>query len=248
MGIIDIIQLVLVVILIIFGIYYFYTSFFGNEYQPLLWRVMVKKGEISNELIKAERAYKDHDRFFNFWFQIERIKHKNIEGVMAELGVYKGDTAKVLHLMNPESEIHLFDTFEGFKHKDLDIETGKAATYTTHNFADTSLERVKQKLKSEKFIFHKGYFPDTTSGLENIKYSLVNMDADLYNPTIAGLEYFYPRLSTGGVLLIHDCNPDWPGIMKAVNNYASENNLNLIPLTDKDSTVMIIKEYNDYRM
>lgn len=241
MGTINIIQLIIVVILIAFGVYYVYTSFFGTEYQPLLWRILNKKGEISRELQKAERSYRDHDRFFNFWFQVERLKHRNIPGAMAELGVYKGETANILHLMDSERDFHLFDTFEGFQQKDLDNETGKAATYTTHNFADTSIERVKRKLNSDKFVFHKGNFPETTSQQTDIVYALVNMDADLYNPTKTGLEYFYPRLSIGGVILIHDYNPDWPGIMKAVNNFALKNNINLIPLTDKDSTVMILK-------
>ncbi len=241
MGVIDIIQIILVVVLVIFGVYYFYTSFFGNEYQPKLWKALAKKGYINKELQKAESSYKDHDRFFNFWFQTERIKRSNIEGAIAELGVYKGDTAYILHQMDPQRDIHLFDTFEGFQQKDLDTETGKAATYTTHNFADTSIERVMQRLSSEKFIFHKGYFPDTTEGLNDIKYALVSMDADLYNPTKAGLEYFYPRLSPGGVILVHDYNPDWPGIMKAVNEYCERNNIILVPLTDKDNTVMIFK-------
>ena len=61
------------------------------------------------------------------------------------------------------------------------------ATYTTKNFADTSLEKVKARLNSEKFLFHKGYFPETAKGLDNEPFALVNMDADLYNPTKTGL-------------------------------------------------------------
>lgn len=216
---------------------------FGKSYQPLSWKAELKTGSISKELKKAEKKYPDHTRFFNFWFQVERLKKANVPGSFAELGVYKGDSASIIHLMDPSRKFHLFDTFEGFQQKDLDVENGKAATYTVHNFADTSIERVKQKLVSDKFIFHKGYFPETTEDVINEKFALVNMDADLYNPTKAGLEFFYPQLSPGGVIIVHDYNPDWPGIMKAVDDFAKTIPVPIVPLTDADSSVMLFKSY-----
>ena len=66
------------------------------------------------------------------------------------------------------------------------------------------------------------------------------MDADLYNPTKAGLEFFYPRLVPGGVIIVHDYNPDWPGIMKAVNDFATTITEPIVPLPDQDSSVMIL--------
>lgn len=237
----NIIQLILLTILIGYIIYYVYTVFFGKDYQPLIWKTQVNNNEIPKELIKLERKYKDKDRFFNFWFQVERLKKNKIEGAFAELGVYKGDSAEILNAMDPSRTFHLFDTFEGFQQLDLDNEKGKAATYTTHNFADTSIDRVKERLTSDKVNFHQGYFPQTTEGLNEEKFALVSMDVDLYNPTVAGLKYFYPKLSTGGVIIIHDYNPDWPGIMKAVDDFAMSNNTPLVPLTDTDSSVMIFK-------
>ena len=180
-------------------------------------------------------------RLFNFWFQVERLKKEGIEGCFAELGVYKGDSAALLHEMDASREFHLFDTFEGFKQIDLAGESGKAATYTTKNFADTSIEKVRGRLQSEKFRFHKGYFPDTTSELSNESFALVSMDADLYNPTRAGLAYFYPRLSKGGVIIVHDYNPDWPGIMQAVDEFSKTIPEPLVVMPDQDSSVMIFK-------
>lgn len=237
----NIIQLVLLGILIAFGIYYVFTTFFGKEYQPLLWRVLVKKGLISGGLQKLERRYKDKDRFFNFWYQVSRLQKHNIQGAFAELGVYKGDTAEILHEMDDSREFLLFDTFEGFRESDLKYETGKAATYTRHSFADTSIERVKQRLGSDKFAFYKGDFTETSITAPEKKYALVSMDADLYNPTFAGLQYFYPRMSKGGVIIIHDYNPDWPGIMKAVDEYLAEKSIPSVPLTDRDNSIMIFK-------
>lgn len=234
-------QAVLVGILLVYLLYYVYTVLFDKKYQPKAWQVAVKVGTVSRKLQKAEKNYPDKVRFFNFWFQIERLKNDGVYGSFAELGVYKGDSANLLHMMDTDRKFHLFDTFEGFTQTDLIGETGKAATYTTKNFADTSFEKVKARLFSDKFEFHQGYFPDTTTGLEKESFALVNMDADLYNPTKAGLEFFYSRLSHGGVIIIHDYNPDWPGIMQAVDEFAKTINLPIVPMPDQDSSVMIFK-------
>lgn len=61
-----------------------------------------------------------------------------------------------------------------------------------------------------------------------------------YQPK-AGLEYFYPRLSPGGVIIVHDYNPDWPGIMKAVDDFATKIPEPIVLLPDVDSSVMIFK-------
>lgn len=237
----QIVQIILLGIILVYLIYYVYTVLFDKKYQPKAWQDAVKNGRISKQLQKLEKNYPDKVRFFNFWFQIERLKKEQINGAFAELGVYKGDSADLIHQMDESRKFYLFDTFEGFTKTDLSGETGKAATYTTKNFADTSIEKVRSRLKSDQFIFCQGYFPDTAKGLENEKFALVNMDADLYKPTKAGLEFFYPRLSRGGIILIHDYNPDWPGIVKAVDEFVATIPEPQIVLPDQDSTVMIFK-------
>lgn len=237
----QIVQVVLIFIILIYLVYYVYTVLFNKNYQPKAWQHAVKNGLVPNELRKLEKKYRDEVRFYNFWFQIERLKKDRVEGAFAELGVYKGDSAHLIHLMDTSRDFHLFDTFHGFKKEDLALETGKAATYTSRDFADTSLERVKHRLSSEKFVFHPGYFPETAKEAQNEKFAMVNMDADLYLPTKAGLEFFYPRLSPGGLIIVHDYNPDWPGIMKAVDEFSATVKESLIVLADQDSSVMVCK-------
>ncbi len=55
-------------------------------------------------------------------------------------------------------------------------------------------------------VFHEGTFPDTAGPVLNEKFSFVMLDPDKYKPTFAGLEIFYPRLSQGGYLFMHDFN------------------------------------------
>jgi O-methyltransferase len=237
----QIIQFILIAVILLYLLYYVYTLLFDKNYQPRAYKAALKNGSISQELKKAEQKYPDKVRFFNFWFQLERLKKDKVSGAFAELGVYKGDSAQLIHFMDKQREFHLFDTFEGFQEKDLAIESGKAATYTKHNFADTSIERVRKRLNDPKFVFHQGYFPETAEKMEDMQFALVNMDVDLYNPTKAGLEFFYPQLSPGGVIIVHDYNPDWPGIMKAVDEFAKTIPEPIVPLADIDNSVMIFK-------
>ncbi|MFC2100300.1 TylF/MycF/NovP-related O-methyltransferase [Bacteroidota bacterium] len=238
----QIVTLGIIGILFYFLARYVMNIFAENTYRPVSWTIKRKKGEISGKLKYIERFYADKVRFYNFWFQIERIKKEQIQGSFAELGVYKGETAKIIHWMAPEKKFHLFDTFEGFKEKDLQEESGKAATYTEVNFADTNIEKVRRKIQgNDNVIIHKGYFPETTKDLENEQYALVNIDADLYNPIKSGLDYFYPRLSPGGVLIVHDYNPDWEGAMKAVDEFKARIPEIPIPLPDMNTSVMIVK-------
>jgi O-methyltransferase len=217
--------------------------FYGENYEPPAWEHARKEGRLSKELLKASRNYPDKIRLYNFWLQIQRINKDKVKGDFAELGVYKGGSARLIHLMAKDRTFHLFDTFEGFTGKDLEPETGKAATYSIKNFADTSVNKVLKNIgsNSDKLKIHAGYFPQSTEGLNETTYALVNMDADLYNPTKAGLEYFYARISPGGVIFIHDYNDKWDGLMKAVDEFELTIPEKLILVPDLDSTVMLVK-------
>ncbi len=217
--------------------------FFGENYEPPAWENARKEGRISRELLKVARNYPDKVRLYNFWLQIQRINKDNVAGDFAELGVYKGDSARLLHLMAPDRTFHLFDTFGGFTGTDLQPETGKAAEYSTESFADTSVNKVLKHINGnpDKLKVHGGYFPQSTEEMKETAYSLVNLDADLYNPTKAGLKYFYPRLSPGGVIFVHDYNDKWEGLVKAVDEFLATVPEQLIVVPDLDSTVMIVK-------
>lgn len=94
----------------------------------------------------------------------------------------------------------MFDTFEGFTEADADSE--KRRGYTKNNqagyFSDTSVKQVLDKMVyPDNCIIKKGFFPDTAEGIQE-EFAFVNIDADLYEPILSGLEWFYPRMARGG--------------------------------------------------
>ncbi|PWM36807.1 MAG: hypothetical protein DBX46_04140 [Clostridiales bacterium] len=174
----------------------------------------------------------------------ERFKETDVKGAIAELGVYRGETAAELNALFPNRDLHLFDTFEGFDARDITTENEHhCSSASAGDFSDTSVQKVLASLPCpEQAIVHKGYFPQTTDGLATETYALVSLDADLYAPTFAGLEYFHPRLCHGGAIVLHDYNSArFSGVKKAVKDYeAKHGRLLLMPLPDTHGTAIIL--------
>lgn len=238
----DLISILLGLILLFLGYNLLAMKWSYKISKPHKWEEAVKQGRIPPSLKALERTYRDRVRFYTFWFQIERLKAENIPGAFAELGVYQGETANIIHEMDPSRKLHLFDTFAGFENKDLAAERQKDERYRSDNFSNTSLDMVKAYINgNENVHFHVGHFPGSASGLEEPVFAFVHLDADLYKPTLAALGYFYPRLSPGGVIIIHDYNHTWPGIRQAIQEFSKDIPETLVEITDWQGSVMIVK-------
>jgi len=234
---------VLIAVLVFLFIRYLWILFILHDDEPRMWRQAVKEGRVPEKVRRMKRHYIDKVRFFNWWFQADRLRRKRVPGAFAELGVYKGDSARILHHMDPERSFHLFDTFEGFPPRDLAGETGEAAAYTPQHFADTSIQSVLDRIGGNANIhLHPGHFPGSAAGFRE-PLALVNLDADLYRPTRAGLDLFYPLLSPGGVILVHDYNDNWPGVMKAVDEFVATIPEGMCLIPDIEGTAVIVRNF-----
>ncbi len=157
------------------------------------------------------------------------------EGAVAELGVYRGDFAKEINKVFPDRALYLFDTFEGFTAEDCDMEMEKG--YMDKNrtgyFSNTTEQVVMDKMKYPSMCrICKGMFPDSALQIDDV-FCFVNLDADLYAPTLAGLEFFYPRLVKGWILLIHDYfSKAFYGVKDAVKEYCDKNEIKYLPIGD----------------
>ncbi len=238
-------QLISVLVALVFFFWVFKVmelEWFYKISKPHKWNEAIKRGEIPENLKKLEKAFRDKVRFYTFWLQIERLKNEKIPGAFAELGVYKGETARIIHLMDPGRKLHLFDTFKGFDQQDLLAGNSTIDKNSTPDFSDTSLEKVKKYVDgNENVHFHPGYFPESAESSGETIHAFVHLDADLYKPTLAALNYFYPRLSAGGVIIIHDYNHTWDGIRKAVDEFMQSIPETIIEIADWQGSVMIVK-------
>ena len=141
---------------------------------------------------------------------------RSLAGSVAEIGVYKGGTAKILAESLPLKSIHLFDTFAGMPETNPEFDIHEPG-----DFKDTSLESVQTLLSHcDNVEFWPGKFPDSTVGLSDSKFCLVHVDVDIYESTKAAIEFFWPKLVEGGIMVFDDYNaPRCPGTNKAVDEY-----------------------------
>lgn len=146
-----------------------------------------------------------------------------IPGEMAEAGVYLGGTALIMLGAAPAKRLHLFDTFAGLPHGEDRFAPGDYAG---------SLPAVRRNLSGheDRVAMHPGLFPDSAEGLEDLRFSFVHLDLDLYDSTKAALEWFWPRLNSGGILLSHDY-PLSDGVLRALDEFFGARPEPFIPLS-----------------
>jgi O-methyltransferase len=144
----------------------------------------------------------DPARYASLALACATLEQEGIAGEFAEVGVYRGATSRFLAACSPGRTLHLFDTFQGFAQADREPENAG-----DRRFQATSEDTVRRALgAAANAVIHAGYFPATTKGLEDTRFAFVLLDLDVYAPTLAGLEFFYPRLASGGYCFVHDYN------------------------------------------
>jgi len=141
-----------------------------------------------------------------------------VSGDVAEIGVYKGGTAKLLARLfeGKNKTVHLFDTFSGMPPADPGKDIHKE-----NDFSDTSLENVMAFMHDCKNVrFYKGVFPATAKPLEASAFCLVHIDVDIYKSAMDCCTFFYPRMNKGGAMIFDDYGfLSCPGIKMAVDEY-----------------------------
>lgn len=174
-----------------------------------------------------------------------RINELGLDGDIAELGCYNGDTSWQLNVLFPDKKLYLFDTFEGNDERDLakEAELDLTGYENSYPIKDQEAKLLARLSYPENAVIKKGWFPETAFDLEDKTYAFVYMDAGLYFPTLTGLEYFFPRLVQGGIIFIHGYeNPKYHGIYKAVHDFENKYGAFLIlPVGDLMGSIMIIR-------
>jgi hypothetical protein len=139
-------------------------------------------------------------------------------------------------MANGGTTLHLFDTFDGLPMPDERYDEDM----TAGDMHDTSIENCKRNLSRFKNLaFYKGLFPDTAGPIRDKKFCFVNNDTDLYSSTHEFLEFFYPRMVKGGVILTHDYNDTrTPGVKKAYNEFFANRPEFIVEIWDTQAYVV----------
>lgn len=159
----------------------------------------------------------------------------NVPGMRVECGVYRGATALLFCHGIGSAEpgyrgegMHLIDSFSGTSEsvgEDLiavreSDGTTKMQAFFPAGKTDTSADLVRGFFAAEfpRVQIHAGWVPDVFATLPEGRWAFAHIDLTLFEPTLAALEYFYPRLSQGGVILC-DGSIFCPGAEAAVRQF-----------------------------
>jgi len=185
----------------------------------------------------------DITRLWCLLLNIKQVISEKIEGDFAELGVWRGNTAAVLadFAINDGRDVFLFDTYSGFSESDLtEIDADKTAM-----FDNTSIEMVSKTVgyNDSRCHYIEGLFPESiTIEVEEKTYAVVSLDCDLYKPMKAGLDFFYPRMSIGGIFFIHDYSSQfWNGAKAAVDEFCAKTGEYVVLMPDKSGSAFLRK-------
>jgi len=213
------------------------AEYLGKEYSDIVkcrYNLVrnISKDEVlirTDAELKNMPMYKDdYVRVKTLALVADEIKERNIAGAVAELGVFKGEFARCINTEFPDRKLYLFDTFEGFAEKEADSEkyNGSCGDAFVSAFKNVNLDAVISKMPYlDKIDIRQGFFPDTAKEIID-NFAFVSLDVDFEDSTVKGLEFFYPRLSKGGYIFIHDYNYGYfDCIKKAVRRYEIENNI-----------------------
>lgn len=142
----------------------------------------------------------------------------SLAGDTAECGAYKGASSYFICQRNLEHKKthHIFDSFEG-----LSAPLCEDGVYWKKGDLSFSEDALRENLNAFSAVqYYKGWIPDRFSEVSDMKFCFVHLDIDLYQPTFDAIQFFYPRMTAGGILLCDDYGfKSCPGAKKAMDTF-----------------------------
>jgi len=205
----------------------------------------------------------------NYLFKWELFKQVlEVQGSVVELGVLLGsglfafaNFSTILEPYNYQRKIIGFDTFEGFPSlTDVDNRTGQhTAQRKVGGFwvSESHFDEIKESVKvyddnrylnqKQKIELVRGdvtkTVPEYVENNPHLLISLLYLDLDLYEPTLAALEALYSRVVPGGIVAFDEVNdPRWPGETTAVQEFFHDLPGRLIRMPFEPAACYFVKE------
>lgn len=188
-----------------------YSPFFG-PWRSEVWRERLHADD-PHSLVPLEAKYVLHT--------LADDAIRRCQGELAECGVYKGGTARILAELSRDAKrnLCLFDTFSGMPETDA-----RRDLHRNGDFSDTTLASVKSYLTAYTNVeFFPGFIPTTLEAVADRLFCFVHIDLDIYTAILSATSFFYHRMSTGGILLYDDYGyASCPGARAAVDEFFAD--------------------------
>jgi hypothetical protein len=198
----------------------------------------------------AEFTMVGKDKFFESLALSERITET--PGSIVEAGVWKGGMLAALAEFHGNSRSYFaYDSFQGLPEaqaidgegaKRYQSDTSAVNYYDNCAAGENFITDLFLKLPHCDLRIVKGWFTDTLRETTNLpdQIALLRMDGDWYESTMQIMEFLYPKVAKGGVIIIDDYDY-WEGCKKALHTYFNRNSLR-VEVSHLGSTPFFIKQ------
>lgn len=178
---------------------------------------------------------------------VEHLVHHRISGDVVECGVYRGASIvaiiRTLQMLGVnDRDVWLYDTFAGMpKPQSIDRYYGEeegdsirsweqrklddgGSNWVRAELADVQEYVSRTRYPENRLHFIKGLVESTIPDKAPEQISLLRLDTDFYSSTKHELVHLYPRVVSGGVVIIDDYGA-YRGSRQATDEYLKENNI-----------------------
>ena len=178
---------------------------------------------------------------------------QRLGGARAECGAYRGATALLfchaLRSSQPDFRgegFYLIDSFSGTSDsvaEDLIPVRGEDGAIRMEAFfpagkTDVTAQMVRGYFQDfPEAQVCAGWIPQVFAAVPDCDWCFVHLDLTLYEPTRAALDYFYPRLVKGGVIIC-DGSIFCPGAEKAVDDFCAAQDITYVVLGHREAVLI----------
>lgn len=166
----------------------------------------------------AGRTLVSRDRCYVLWQTLQQASR--LDGSLAEFGVFRGGTAilaaATVRETGMDRPLHLVDSFAGMPDTVESIDR-----FRKGDLSSASADDVRRALSEYPFAtVHEGFIPDVLGKLKTDRIAWAHVDVDIYEAVRDCLEYLYPRLCSGAMVVHDDYGfPSCPGARRAVDEF-----------------------------
>jgi hypothetical protein len=162
----------------------------------------------------------------------------DVDGELAECGSFRGGSAYFVAEATAatNNQLHLFDSWQGLA-APVDVD----GTHWAAGDLTASEEECLDTLRpfAHRVVSHPGWIPDRFDDVAALRFSLVHVDVDLYEPHRDAIRFFWPRLADGGAMVFDDYGSSFcPGARRAVDEYFSPLGVKVIGLPTGQALVL----------
>ena len=164
-------------------------------------------------------------RCYELWQLVGQVQ--KLEGALLEVGVWQGGSgaiiAKRAKLLGLTDKVYLADTFKGV------VKASERDNYYVGNeHANTDIgivqDLIYNELKLDNVEIIKGIFPEETAHLieNNEIFSFCHIDVDVYDSAKDIIQWLWPKLSVGGIIVYDDYGFE---VCKGITDFVNEESL-----------------------